>query len=78
MRKSEGSILQSFACAPRWPRQRQSKAAGRSNEVAMKFDAVVLEAIYQMARKRGYNRDRKAFLALGQKVVGGMYRKGEI
>lgn len=44
----------------------------------MNFDAVVLEAIYQLVRKRGYRRDRRVFLALSNKVVYDMYRKGEL
>ena len=61
-KKSEGSTLQPFACGLGSPRQRQSRAAGRSNEVTMNFDAVVLEAIYQLVRERAFVSDRRRFL----------------
>lgn len=44
----------------------------------MNFDAVVLEAIYQSVCKRGYRHGRRVFLALSNKVVYDMYRKGEL
>lgn len=44
----------------------------------MNFDAIQLEAVYQLLRVRGYGGTRRAFLTFGRKVVAGMRKRGEL
>jgi hypothetical protein len=50
----------------------------RARPMKMKFDAVVLEALYQLCKQRGWPSNRELFLALGQRVVAQMYARGEL
>jgi len=42
------------------------------------FDAVCLEAMYQLCRRRGMNYGRRRFVDWGRSIVEGMVRRGEL